>query len=95
MKTALINENMQIEVSDEGIGIEEQLLIKLNAEMTLNDFKFKVTDNEYKGGFGLSYVKELVALHGGKLVYSSIVGKGTKVVINIPLENCDTIPKSV
>lgn len=87
MKTALINENIQIEVSDEGIGIEEQLLIKLNAEMTLNDFKFKVTDNEYKGGFGLSYVKELVALHGGKLVYSSIVGKGTKVVINIPLEN--------
>jgi signal transduction histidine kinase len=87
VKTALINENMQIEVSDEGIGIEEQLLIKLNAEMTLNDFKFKVTDNEYKGGFGLSYVKELVALHGGKLVYSSIVGKGTKVVINIPLEN--------
>lgn len=37
-------------------------------------------------GFGLSMLKERVFLLGGNIAISSIIGKGTRIDINIPLD---------
>lgn len=70
-------------VQDTGIGIKaDQLPFVFD--------RFKQADGsasrEYAGtGLGLSLVKELVELHGGKITVQSEYGKGTTFQVHIPL----------
>ncbi len=71
-------------VQDSGIGIAESDLVQLG-----NPF-FQVKgayDRPYEGtGLGLSVVKGLVGLHGGRIDIKSRLGQGTNVVVRLPRE---------
>jgi cell cycle sensor histidine kinase DivJ len=71
-------------VTDTGIGISEADLPRLG-----NPFfqARSAYDRRHDGtGLGLSIVKGLVALHGGDVKVESVLGKGTSVVIRLPLD---------
>lgn len=79
-----IRDNLQIEVSDSGIGIAGHALGKLGTPF------YQVQngpDRSYEGtGLGLSIVKGLVELHQGKLSFASIAGQGTQVRLLLPID---------
>ena len=71
-----------LEIEDTGIGIakEEQPKIFQRFHRSQN-----VIGRSFEGtGIGLSLVKELVQLHGGKISFESEEGKGTTFFIHIP-----------
>jgi signal transduction histidine kinase len=77
------NDQLRLEVSDTGIGIEQEYLPKIFDEY----FQVSQTNpRSEKGlGLGLSIVKQLEKLLGYKLQVSSAVGKGTKFELFIPI----------
>ena len=77
-----IGENIEISVSDTGIGIplEKQRDIFKSFEQVDAS-----TTREYGGtGLGLSVCKQLIELHGGKIRVESEVGKGSVFTFNLP-----------
>jgi len=70
-------------VTDTGIGIADTDIAQLG-----NPF-FQVRssyDRPYEGtGLGLSVVKGLVELHGGRVEFASRIGEGTSVQVRLPL----------
>ena len=75
---------VELVVSDNGIGIAEHDLPKLGNPFVQADISY---DRSYDGaGLGLSVVKGLARLHGGRLEISSRLGHGTTATIVLPLE---------
>lgn len=77
-------QNVLISVSDTGIGIDQDKIRTLGQPFVQvqNDYS-----RQYDGvGLGLSLVKGLVALHGGKFGISSRPGEGTVVQISLPID---------
>jgi cell cycle sensor histidine kinase DivJ len=77
------NGSIEFIVADNGIGIDEQDLPKLGNP-------FVQADNAYNrshdgAGLGLSVVKGLARLHGGRLAIMSKLGQGTTATIALPL----------
>ena len=71
-------------VADNGIGIAEHDLPKLGNPFVQADNSY---DRSYDGaGLGLSVVKGLARLHGGRLEIASKLGQGTTATIVLPLE---------
>lgn len=74
-----------ITVSDNGVGIEPEILSKLF------DISEKVTtegtENESGTGLGLLLCKEFIDKHKGKIWVESKAGKGSKFIFTIPLSN--------
>jgi two-component system, cell cycle sensor histidine kinase DivJ len=71
-------------VADNGIGIAEGDLLKLGTPFVQADNSY---DRSYDGaGLGLSVVKGLARLHGGRLEIASTLGEGTTASIILPLE---------
>lgn len=82
---------MVIAVEDNGIGISDSDLPQLG-----NPFfqARSAYDRRHDGtGLGLSIVKGLVALHGGDVEIRSALGKGTRIVITLPV-NCESARRS-
>jgi cell cycle sensor histidine kinase DivJ len=76
--------NVELSVADNGIGIAEQDLPKLGKPFVQANNSY---DRSYDGaGLGLSVVKGLARLHGGRLELTSVLGEGTIVTIILPLE---------
>jgi cell cycle sensor histidine kinase DivJ len=76
--------NVEFSVSDNGIGIAEQDLPKLGNPFVQANNSY---DRSYEGaGLGLSVVKGLARLHGGRLELTSALGEGTIATIVLPLE---------
>lgn len=76
--------DLVISVSDTGIGIAEDKLALLGQPFmqVQNDY-----NRSYEGtGLGLSLVKGLVALHGGRFEIASKPGEGTLVTITLPVD---------
>ena len=72
------NQSLDIEVVDEGCGVSERDLGRLTEP-------FYTTRNETGGtGLGLSISRSIMEKHGGRLLFDSKFGKGTKVTISIP-----------
>ncbi len=68
------NNYWQFEIEDNGIGIEEQYLVKI-----FDLFKRLHVSGEYSGtGMGLATCKKIVQQHGGNIWVTSEVGKGSK-----------------
>lgn len=78
------NNWMTIQIQDNGIGMSELKLKKifLDREHSLG------TDGERGSGLGLLVCKEFVERHNGKIEVESVLGKGTTIKINLPIE-CD------
>ena len=70
------NNNYLLEVEDTGPGIEREYIDRI--------FEPFFTRKEKGAGLGLSFVKKVVEAHGFKISVSSIIGKGTKFIIEIP-----------
>jgi signal transduction histidine kinase len=71
------NEDTQIIVEDNGVGIPEDIKPKLFSPM--------VTTKAKGQGLGLAVVKRLVEAMNGTISFESQEGKGTKFVIKLPL----------
>lgn len=83
-------DKFEIEVKDNGIGIEKD-----NLEKVFKPF-FQVLDNinEAKGGtgLGLSIVKSVVDAHGGEIKLESEPGHGSKFTVILPLKQENVMP---
>ena len=82
---------VEISVSDEGIGIKKEEI-----EMIFTQFHRGSNVGRIKGtGLGLYITKKMLDLMKGEIfIYSEGLGKGTKVVILIPMSK-DVKPKSL
>lgn len=75
-------QSILITVSDNGIGMDEEVMAKLwDID---NDYTSKGTNGEAGTGFGLKLCKELIEKHGGKIWAESVPGKGSKFIFSLP-----------
>ena len=75
--THILKDQYYIEVTDDGCGMDEYTLSKVK-EMF---FTTKVKGS----GLGVSLSNEIIKAHNGSIEYSSKLGKGTKVVVKLPI----------
>lgn len=88
-------EFVDISVRDTGIGIPEDQLPHIFDRFYQVDDSFN-REQEHKGtGIGLALVRELVALHHGKMNVHSTKGKGTTFVIQLPLGSDHLKPQEI
>ena len=75
--------NIEISVSDNGVGIKGELLEKLFRI----DSTISTTGTAYESGSGLGLVlcREFVEKHGGRIWATSRVGEGSKFVFSLPV----------
>ena len=79
-----VGETVEFSVADNGIGIAEADLPRLGNPFVQANNSY---DRSYDGaGLGLSVVKGLARLHGGRLELKSSLGEGTSATIVLPLE---------
>lgn len=84
------NERMVIEVKDEGSGIPKEF------EDHIFEKFYRVPGSPTGGtGLGLSIVKNIVELHKGSIHYEQNIPKGSKFVIELPLEKQPEMPKDL
>jgi len=85
---------LRVEVTDTGIGIEEEKLGNLFIPFSQIDSS---NTRHYEGsGLGLSICKGLVERLGGSIHIESVIGKGTSVSFGIPvqlLKTLETLPQ--
>jgi signal transduction histidine kinase len=72
----------EISVSDTGVGIAPEDLSKIFEPF----YRGKNATGEGGVGLGLALVKEVVELHGGKILVESEIGKGSMFSVLLPLE---------
>ena len=72
-----INNQIFIEIEDNGIGIPKQLIDRI--------FSPNFTTKSTGSGLGLAMVKQIILNHNGEITFSSTEGKGTKFRISLPL----------
>lgn len=78
-----VKDEFEIEISDQGMGISSEDLPHVFDRFYRVD---KARTRDLGGsGLGLSIVKWIADVHGGSVKVESILGKGTKVFIIIPL----------
>lgn len=76
-------ELVEVAVSDQGVGISQQNLIKL---FQINSHHTTLGTADEKGtGLGLILCKEMIELNGGEIWIESQLGKGTTVRFTIPV----------
>ena len=75
-------QNITIEISDKGIGIPKDSIEKVFDKFYRVDRYF--TKHVKGSGLGLSFVKDVINSHSGKIAVQSEPGKGTKFIISLP-----------
>lgn len=85
VKTKVVNYHLQIEISDDGVGIPEDVLSNIFDPFFMVN---KVKDQKEKGGsgLGLAIVKQLTERHGGTINVVSQLGHGTTFILDFPLD---------
>ena len=73
-----------IAIADNGIGIPKEALRKLGRPF--EQVESQLTKRHQGSGLGLAIAKSLADLHGGAMRICSSLGKGTTVVVRLPLE---------
>ncbi|HVZ54252.1 MAG TPA: ATP-binding protein [Pseudolabrys sp.] len=78
-------------IADSGIGIARDALTKLGRPF--EQVESQLTKSHQGSGLGLAIAKSLVELHGGRMNIRSTLGRGTTVVVHLPLEPQCPLPK--
>jgi two-component system, cell cycle sensor histidine kinase PleC len=78
-----------IAIEDNGIGIAKDALRKLGRPF--EQVESQLTKQHRGSGLGLAIAKSLVELHGGVMRIGSTLGKGTLVVVRLPVEARETV----
>ncbi len=81
VKVTATDEQMMIEVSDTGCGIDQR-----DADKIFTPF---YSTRPSGSGLGLPLVKKIVDLHGGELTYQSALGQGTTFLVCLPRRHPD------
>lgn len=83
ISSSIKNDHWLLSVEDNGFGIAKK------HQKDIFERFYRITDAEkpiVKGfGLGLSYVKQVIELHGGSVSVQSQEGKGTEFIISIPV----------
>ncbi len=80
IETIVKNSDIEIRVSDDGIGIDPAY-----HETVFNVFKRLHNKKDIEGtGIGLAHCKKIANLHGGSIRIESEPGKGTTVICSLP-----------
>lgn len=89
-------EYIRLDVKDTGMGIEERHLERFFDRFYRANTEGSRDTNRTRGGagIGLSLVKELVELQGGKVAVWSEVGKGTSFQVLLPVLPAEKIMRS-
>ncbi|MFO7863604.1 MAG: ATP-binding protein, partial [Salinivirgaceae bacterium] len=80
-------DNIEISVSDNGVGMSEDKRTKL-FEIDTNTTTAG-TANELGSGLGLMLCKEFVEKHGGQIWVQSRLGEGSTFTFSLPLKTCN------
>ncbi len=78
LTTRLMGRHAEIEVADNGPGIEEGVIEKIREPL--------FTTKSFGTGLGVPAVEQIAAQHGGTLVIKSQPGRGASFVIRLPLD---------
>jgi len=78
-------------IADTGIGIAKDALTRLGRPF--EQVESQLIKSHQGSGLGLAISKSLVELHGGRMRIRSALGKGTLVVVRLPLEPQCALPK--
>ena len=78
-------------IADTGIGIAKDALARLGRPF--EQVESQLTKSHQGSGLGRAIAKSLVELHGGRMRIRSTLGKGTMVVVRLPLEPQCPLPK--
>jgi signal transduction histidine kinase len=71
----------QIVVADNGIGFETKYLDRI-----FNPFQRLHSQRDYQGtGVGLAICRKIVEHHGGQITATSVVGQGSRFIIQLPI----------
>ncbi|MBK8397160.1 MAG: SpoIIE family protein phosphatase [Leptospiraceae bacterium] len=82
-----------VSVTDNGVGIEEKQLQRLFSRYGISTAS--LTREQEGTGLGLSLVKEIIELHGGKVGCVSKLNEGSKFFFTLPLSKNQTPAKFV
>ena len=78
-------------IADSGIGIAKDALTRLGRPF--EQVESQLTKSHQGSGLGLAIAKSLVELHGGCMRIRSTLGKGTLVIVRLPLMPQCPLPK--
>ncbi|MDR4507079.1 MAG: response regulator [Candidatus Brocadiaceae bacterium] len=88
-KACVINDSLQVSVSDTGIGMKPEEQEKVFKAFWQADGSFS---RQYQGtGLGLALTKRIVEMHGGDISFESEYGKGSTFYFTLPLKAALTI----
>lgn len=73
----------KIRIRDDGVGMSDQVRARIFEKFYQGDTSRGTSGN----GVGMSIVKRIVDLCGGKIMIKSQVGKGTTVLVYLPMEH--------
>jgi two-component system cell cycle sensor histidine kinase PleC len=82
-----------ISIMDSGIGIAREALAKLGRPF--EQVESQLTKSHQGSGLGLAIAKSLIELHGGRMRIRSILGRGTMVIVHLPLQPKCPLPKDL
>jgi len=87
IQSKVLQQQLALIISDDGIGIDEERLIELNTG--LNASTNTTEDRKGTGGIGLKNVNDRIKLQYGQqygLIVNSVAEQGTEVVLLLPVE---------
>jgi signal transduction histidine kinase len=77
--------DLKISVEDKGIGVSKKDITHIFEPFYRS--KTVVDEQIHGNGLGLSLVKQIVEAHKGKVKVESEIGKGSKFIVHLPLNN--------
>jgi two-component system cell cycle sensor histidine kinase PleC len=81
-----------IAIADSGIGIPKDALVKLGRPF--EQVESQLTKSHQGSGLGLAIAKSLTELHGGTMRIRSQLGRGTIVLLCLPVEGASSDPST-